>query len=301
LRSVAAPIVFCLTSVAAPIVFCLTYLLTGLACAQAVAEPSDSGRPKIFALVAAFGDQLGFVSEVQSTGSHLSPYRRATARVQNDSLNRIVLHSLDEAIANIHPDSKRIYISLPSARIDGVASSQFESVAIGTIIAALEKLPQRLEWDRIVVAMPAYRALKLHGLAGKLQGFGLFSEPLCQGCGGFEDGAAVRPGGVDALTSEGDTIRAKSYFAPFSYLELWILDPKSLAVLDKQERFDSQKLAEPGYKPPLANIGQYLLRRMVGLIDLSVSQAVTHSELNTRQGTVEVGEPTIVDPIIDRK
>jgi hypothetical protein len=88
---------------------------------------------------------------------------------------------------------------------------------------------------------------------------------------------------------------------PFSYLELWILDPKTLAVLDKQERFDSQKLAEPAYKPPLADMGQYLLRRMVGLIDLSVSQAVTHSELNTRQGTVEVGEPTIVDPIIDRK
>jgi hypothetical protein len=290
-----------LRSVAAALVFSLAYLLTGLACAQTVAEPSDSGRPKIFALVAAFGDQLGVVSEVQSTGSHLSPYRRASAGVQNDSLNRIVLHSLDKAIANIHPDSKRIYLSLPSARMDGVASSQRESVAIREIIAALEKLPQRLEWDSIVVAIPAYRALKLHGVAGRLQGFGLFSQPLCQGCGGFEDGAAVRPGGVDAETSEGDTIRAKTYVAPFSYLELWILDPKTLAVLDKQERFDSQKLAEPAYKPPLANSGQYLLRRMAALIDLSVSQAVTHSELNTRQGKVEVGEPTIVDPIIDRK
>src|SRR4029453_15512760 len=47
-------------------------------------------------------------------------------------------------------------------------------------------LPQRLEWDRIVVATPAYRALEQSGVASKLQGFGIFSEPLCQaGCPGL--------------------------------------------------------------------------------------------------------------------
>jgi len=102
-------------SVATPLVFCLAYLLTGLSYGQAAAEPSDSGKPKIFALVAAFGDRLGFVTEVQSTGSHLAPYKRATAGVQSGILNRIVLHSLDNAIATIHPDSNRIYLSLSLA------------------------------------------------------------------------------------------------------------------------------------------------------------------------------------------
>jgi len=34
-----------------------------------------------------------------------------------------------------------------------------ESVAIAAIMAALEKMPERSEWDRIVVATPACRAL----------------------------------------------------------------------------------------------------------------------------------------------
>jgi hypothetical protein len=147
-----------------------------------------------------------------------------------------------------------------------------------------------------VVATPAYRALELHGLAGKLQGFGLFFEPLCHGCNPSADGDAVMPGDVEALTSDGDTIRARNYVAPYSYIDVWILDAKTLAILDKQERFDSQKLAEPRYKPLPANAEQYLFGRMASLIDSSVSEAVTHSELNSRQGRVEVGEPIVVDP-----
>lgn len=104
------------------------------------------------------------------------------------------------------------------------------------------------------------------------------------------------PGDVEALTSDGDTIRARNYVAPYSYIDVWILDAKTLAILDKQERFDSQKLAEPRYKPLPANAEQYLFGRMASLIDSSVSEAVTHSELNSRQGRVEVGEPIVVDP-----
>jgi len=57
------------------------------------------------------------VSEVQSTGSHLSPYGRTTSKAQGDALNTIVLHSLDKAIANIDPDSKRIYLALSSVKM----------------------------------------------------------------------------------------------------------------------------------------------------------------------------------------
>jgi hypothetical protein len=51
----------------------------------------------------------------------------------------------------------------------------------------------------------------------------------------------------------------------------------------------------------MADFEQYLLGRMASLIDLSVSQAVTHSEVNGRQGKVEVGEPTRVDPSVGGK
>ena len=150
--------------------------------------PSSQG---VYALVAAVGEQFSVVSEVQSTGSHLSPYRRRTIEVPN-ILNRLALHGLDKAIANMDPDSKRIYMALPAAQMAGVAPSAREGVAISKIVSELEKMSQRLEWDRIVIATPAYQALELSGLASKLQGFGLFSQPLCQA--GCADDLHTRPG-----------------------------------------------------------------------------------------------------------
>jgi hypothetical protein len=282
--------------IAPPLIFCLAQLVTGLVYAEAAQSPP--AKPGTIALVAAFGDLVSFVSQVQSTGSHLSSSRQATGRVKDDVLNRIVLHSLDSATAGILPDSNRIYLSLSAVSPAGVASLQDDTAAIEAIIAALEKMPQRQEWDRIVVATPAYRALERDGLAGRLQGFGLFSDPLCHGCGSFLDDVPsnVKHGSIDAVTSEGDAIKSQTYVAPFSYIDIWILDPKTLAILDKQERFESQKLAEPQYKPVSINVEQYLMRRLASLIDHSISDAVTHSELNTRQGKVEVSNPIKVDP-----
>jgi hypothetical protein len=63
-------------------------------------------------------------------------------------------------------------------------------------------------------ATPACRALELNGLARKLQGFGLFSETPCQGrCA--DDLHSLGQDGVDAVTSEDKTIRARNYIAPF--------------------------------------------------------------------------------------
>jgi hypothetical protein len=140
----------------------------------------------------------------------------------------------------------------------------------------------------------------------KLQGFGVFSERLCQG--GCTNWLSRIPTDIDpepvngpeALTSEGKTIRVRTFIAPFSYIEVSVLDPKTLVVLDKQQGFDNQKLAEPVYKVPLdfsqTEAQKYLADRLVGLIELSVGEAVMHSEVNLRRGHVEVGEPKLVDP-----
>jgi hypothetical protein len=284
-------------SIVAAIGFCLINLATGPAYGQAVTEPANAIKPRVYALVAAVGEQFSFVSEVQSTGSHLSPYRRRIVEVPDNILNRLALHGLDKAIANIDPDSKRIYMALPAAQMAGIALSDREGVAISKIVSELEKMPQRLEWDRIVIATPAYRALELNGLASRLQGFGLFSQPLCQGrCG--DDLHQLGQDGVDAVTSEDKTIRARTYIAPFSYIEVWVLDPKSMAILDKRRGFDSQKPADPSYKPLdlSQSVGQkYVAGRISSLIELSFGEAVMHSELN-RRGKVEVGEPKVVNP-----
>jgi hypothetical protein len=287
---------------------------SGIVCSQAMTQaldpvnPAGPTHPRTYALVAAMGEQFTQVFAVQSTGSHLPPFRRSVSQVPDNILNRFALHSLDMAVAKIDPDSQRIYMALPAAEVDGVAPSQRETVAIGKIVMELAKIPQRSEWDRIVIATPAYRALELNGLPGKLQGFGMFNQPLCQGgCGGMPGPDQLRTlgdEGVEALTSDNDIIRARTYIAPFSYVQVWILDPKTLAILDKQQGFDAQKLADPRYKPLDMSQGagqKYVAGRISDLIELSVDTAVMRSELYTRRGTVETGEIREVAPAEDKK
>ena len=123
--------------------FGLINVAAGLAHGQAATEPANSIKPRVYALVAAVGEQFSFVSEVESIGSHLSPYRRRTVEVPNNILNRLALHGLDMAIANIDPDSKRIYMAFSAPQMAGIAPSQREDVAISTIVAELEKMPER--------------------------------------------------------------------------------------------------------------------------------------------------------------
>lgn len=291
--------------------FLCAILATGQAYGQDGPASTRRGEPRVYALIAAVGEQFTVVSDVMSTGSHLSHYRRSTSEVQNNILNRIALHGLDNAIAKIDPASKRIYLSLAAARMDGVEPSKRDEVAIGAIVAELKKVPERAQWDRILVATPAYRALDLDGMPSKLQGFGVFSERLCQaGCPNGLDGVPreLDPeplGGVEALTSEDKSIKARTFLAPFSYIEVWVLDPKTLAVLDKQQGFDNQKLAEPVHKPSLdlsqTAAQKYLAGRIVTLVEVSIGQAVMHSEVNERRGKVEVGEPKLVDPADAKK
>jgi len=80
---------------------------------------------------------------------------------------------------------------------------------------------------------------------------------------------------------------------------VWVLDPKTLAVLDKQESFDNQKLADPTARA--LDVGkssnrEFLAARVDSLIELSLGAAVMHSELNLRKGKVEVGEPRLTNP-----
>jgi len=274
-------------------------LTTGPACGQQMSGQEAPVKPRVYALLGAVGAQFNLVSEVQTTGSHLSPYRRKTIEALNDVLNRLALHGLDNAIEKLEPESKRIYLTLAFPTMHGVAPPQRETALMSEIQSALKEMPQRLEWDRIVVATPAYGALEKRGIAGKLQGFGLFIEPLCQGGCGTLPGVLLGEDGVEAMTSDDKIIRARTYIAPFSYIDVWVLDAKTLTVLDRQEGFDSQKLADPSYKPldlSQSAAQNYLLGRVSSLVERSVGDAVTRSVIGSKRGKVEFGDIKEVEP-----
>ena len=100
---------------------CLGSLVCGFAYGQTASPATEPATPRVYALVAAIGDQFTTVTAVQTVGSHLSPYRRSTSDVPNNVLNRFALHSLDKAIEAVEPTSTRIYLSVPAASMNGVA------------------------------------------------------------------------------------------------------------------------------------------------------------------------------------
>jgi hypothetical protein len=278
-------------------------MAAGVGHGQTSDAPVEPAKPKTYALIAAIGEEFTTVTEHrQQVGTHLAPYRRTTEKVPDNLLNRLALHGLDKAIAASDPSSTRIYMSLPAAQIDRVTPSKRDSAAISAVTAELAKMPQRLAWERIVVATPAFRALARDGMASKLQGFGVFNEPQCQaGCPTPMKGSGVEAeplDGVDAVSSDNTTFKAKTYIAPYSYIKVWVLDPKTLEILDMQQGFDSQKLAEQRHKPSMdmTEWQNYLAGRIVTLIEMSVGEAILRSEINAPRGSTSVGPIRRIDP-----
>jgi len=115
---------------------------------------------------------------------------------------------------------------------------------------------------------------------------------LCQtGC--YKPWDEINPeplDGVSALTSDDKTTRARTFVAPFSYINVWVLDPKTLEVLDRQRSLDHQKLAESVNTPRMSQteMQAYLARRIIGLIATSAGEAVLRSDATLRRGEVEI-------------
>jgi hypothetical protein len=271
--------------------------LISLAAGDAAADAQPEAKPKTYALLAAMGGQFTFVYQVQHTGSHLSPYRRNAVDAPANVINRLVLQSLDEAVQEIDPSGKRVYLALPAPQVDKVPLAQREEVAIGLVAAELEKMPQRLEWERIYVVTPAYSALRRDGMAEKLQGLGVYTQPLRSNVGEFFDDPSLdMHSGETVTTPDKQETKSSVFVAPYSYIEVWVLDPKTLTVIEKRATYDSQKLYDPmsGSFDMSQNIDKKVLaQRIVSLIDRSVYKAVTGNE---RRGTVELRDGKVVTP-----
>jgi len=270
-----------------------TGMAAGWVRAQEPAASVAPGTPKVYALIAAVGARFNTVYEEKRTGSHLPPYRRNDIKASGNLLNRIVLRSLDREVAGADPAGQRILMALDPSHVDAAAPAMRESTAIAAVVSALQGMPQRAAWDRILVVTPAYSALERDGLASRLLGLGVFIEPLCESDVMSCEHRFRPPSGPKAMTPEGEVQYANHYLAPFSYVTVWVIDPANLAVLDRQEVFDHQKLFDPlsGSLDLGQNVSrQFLANRVIGVIDRSVQQAFRQTELAGRVDIREIRE-----------
>jgi hypothetical protein len=263
----------------------------------AIADDAPA-RVRSYALVAAMGDRLVATHEVKRTGSNLPPYRRTGLEAPDNVLNRLVLAGLDEAIAKIEPTSKRTHLAV-AVRRPNTDSTSIEEAALEAVLAQLRERPDRASWDRLVVATPAYRTQKVDGMVGRSQGFGIFMQPLCQSqqglCGMNTDGSTASAAET-VQSPDGKEIKANQFVAPYVYLKVWILDPRTLEVIDSQEIFDYVKLWDP--RADTMDLSEVipkreLARQIVQLAGHATEEAVKRSEL---RGQVEVKDRGPVEP-----
>lgn len=259
----------------------------------AAAQQAETAKPQVYALLAAIGNRFEVVHEVESVGSHLPPFRRDTFEIPDNILNRLVLQGLDKAVARMAPESRRIYLSTHPKPARGRWAS--EAAALEPILEDLKKL-DRAQWHRILVATPAHRTQAKDGLPPRTQGMGLFGQPLCQSDTGFagrmgscENGFRP-PSGPEALKPDGETIAANTYVAPFSFIEVWVLDAHTLEVLDRTTSYGHRKLADEtaSFRGILApERKDFLAAQIVATVSASVAEALAATELG---GSVDVKE-----------
>jgi hypothetical protein len=263
---------------------------------------ASSPTKQTIALVSALGDQFNYVRQKQGVGSNMiDSNTRQTIKAPNNGLSIAVLRGLERAGKETHPGADFVFITLNPAEMEGVLPHKREEVALGKLVAVLEKTPERMNWDKIMIATPTYMQSEYSGMGPKLQGFGVYVQPLESARLSGTD-TAIDNTNFDAqnesqtATPSGKRARSSTYVAPYSYIQVWTLDAKTLKVLDKKARHDFVKLSDP--ESTALNIEksispEFLAARVERLIERSVTMAAGGKDPS---GTVDIGDIKVVTP-----
>jgi hypothetical protein len=226
--------------------------------------------------------------------------QREAYRIDGNTLNRLVLQGLDRAVASLDPDSRRLYLSMDPVWDTRYRRGRRDNLP-DSVLAEIRKM-DRSGWDRLLVAVPAQRVEDGAGLGKRMQGLGIYVQPLCQsdtGWGGrigsCENG--FRPvSGPEAHTPKGENLAASTFVAPYSFIEVWVLDPRTLEVIDRTTQYTHRKLADDSGHVTGILAGfhdDFLATQIVQVVQSAARDAVEDAGL---RGKVQVHEKGPVSP-----
>lgn len=262
------------------------------------AQQEAAAPPIVYALVSAVGDQFSLVRQKPQVGTNLiDHFERYMQKIPGDALNVAVLRGLDRVVAESDPAIKRVYVTLGAAEMEGVAPQERERVAIGKVISALAQRPERVQWTRIIAVTPRYLFSEREGLGTKLQGIGVYVQPLGSASLGRPDGPdAIGPGGMDpdTVTPDGNASRSRRFIAPFFYTRIWVLDAKTFEIISSDERYDFRRIYDP--KWTANNIEANLSAEELAATVETFVERSSAKALREAIGVVTVTDPKPVDP-----
>lgn len=262
-----------------------------LVAAAPAAAQAPTPQKRTYALVSAIGSSFTLVRQRMQAGSMIDGDRRFERRVPGVAIDAAVLRGLERIVREEDPEAEVIYMKLNPDELAGARRYERGEVALGKLASALEKMPQRGHWHRILVVTPGYMNSGREGLGGKLHGIGIFVQPAEKLPRNNED-FTRRPDATRSL--DGTPGESDRWVAPYFYAQVSILDPRTLRVLETRERRDFEKLHDPR---SIANDieldfpPEVLGERLERFVELSTADA-----LREMRGSVTVSEPRVVEP-----
>ena len=271
--------------------------LPGITVAQTVAAPpatataaapvtTPATAPRVFALVAAVGDQFQYVRQKESVGSNfIDNHSRRALKVPDHSLNYAVLRGLDRAVELDYPGAERVLLAVKGVpEIQAALPQDREALTMKHVLGVLEANPARKDWDQIIVVVPKWLMSGRQGIGGKLTGIGVYVQPLGEEMdksGDFVDDV------VEDTARE--QVRSRRFVAPYFYVQVTTLDAKTLKVIKSESRYDFRKIVDKE-STALDVAAQFtpeqLASHMQRFVETSALKAVNEK---ADTGTVQVG------------
>jgi hypothetical protein len=273
----------------------------------AAAAPNVPSPPQTVALLAAIGDRIEFVRQLKLSSGHIEPYKRQSMQVSGATLNYAVLRGLDKALTEEEPGAQHVLLqwTMPADVADKLAKArggERQDVVLAALTEHLNSLPERQNWDRIEVIVPAYTYLEMQGIGTKLSGIGVYVQPLARqdfDLNGMTDGTAA--GAIIMSETEGDfrtvnprtgvMAHSSTYVAPYMYFERLTYDAKSMALLKRERHFDNTKYAD--LDSTALDVGsQMTSAELMGKLVESVERSA-YKSIRQITGEVTVSEPKL--------
>ncbi len=268
-------------------------LAAALFAGAAFAQPAE--KPKTYALVSAIGSEITYVRQVKGTGSNLSPYRRYPVQIPDGAIDAAVLRGLDRAVAQEDPDSKRIFLRLQPGALTGLMGHQRGDVISGRVMDDLAHAVGRADWDRIILVTPRFLNAEREGMGQRLHGIGIYVQPLGRNLdAGFMDSELQSSSEPETFAPDGRRSASYKFVAPYFYAQVWVIDAKTMKVLERNERYDFMRIYDP--MSTAIDVAKSIPPEVLSEKLQTFVERASAKALNEAIGEVIVNEPKIVNP-----
>lgn len=252
---------------------------------------AQTPAPRTYALVSAIGSTMTVVRQRRQTGSMIDGAQRLERQVPGRAIDTAVLRGLERIVREEDPGAEVVYMALDPRELASAHRYERGEVALGKVAGALEKMPERDRWHRVLVVTPGYMNAGREGLGDKLHGIGIYVQNTEKLPRNNED-FTRRPDATRSL--EGAPGESDRWIAPFFYAQVSVIDPRTLRVLETRERWDFEKLFDPasvGHDVELDFPPDVMGARLERFVELATADA-----LREMRSSVRVSEPRVVTP-----